>query len=139
MADAPRGHESGFSLIEAIASTIIATVAVVGLAHTFGLGRSFINRFEMARAALGAAQQRLEQLHPTVRTSVEFSTDSVHVRPFNHAGREAGTEEWTVSWYNDPDVSTAPSNDLKRVTVRVFWKQGTTTDTVALTRLFLPN
>src|SRR2546426_12733052 len=38
--------EQGFSLIEAVVATVIAALAVVGLAHTFGLGRAFINRFE---------------------------------------------------------------------------------------------
>jgi len=134
-------REAGFSLIEAIVATVIATIAVVGLAHTFGLGRSFINRFEVARAALGVAQQRLEILHTEPRTSDSFSMDSLglHIRPFNHGGREIGTEEWIVSWYNDPDPTTAPANDLKQVTVRVCWSHGTIADTVALTRLFLPS
>jgi Tfp pilus assembly protein PilV len=129
--------EAGFSLMEAIVATVIATVAVVGLAYTFGQGRALINRFEMARAALGVAQQRLELLHVEPRTSDAFSTDSLHVRPFVHAGRQAGFEEWAVSWYDDPSTPTA--NDLKKVTVIVRWTQGSLSDSVSLSRLFLPN
>lgn len=130
-------REAGFSLVEAIVATVIATIAVVGLAHTFGLGRSFINRFETARAALGVAQQRLEVLQAGSDPSSNLASGTLHFGPFNHGGHQIGTEEWVVSWYDDP--ATPDSTDLKRVTVRVFWSQGTISDTVALTRLFLPN
>src|SRR5262249_5885492 len=83
--------EARFTLVEALVAAIIAVLAVVGLAHTFGLGRAFINRFEVARAALGAAQERLELLQITPRTSADFSPDSLHVRPFSHSGRDVGT------------------------------------------------
>ena len=129
--------EAGFSLIEALAATVIATVAVVGLAYTFGLGRSFINRFEVARAALGIAQQRLELLHTEPLGSADFSEDSLHVRPFNHAGRELGTECWAVTWYDDP-ATPGMTHDLKRVTVTVRWMQGSVADSVIMSRLFYP-
>ena len=115
-------------------ATVIATVAVLGLAYTFSLGRGFINRFEIARAALNAAESRLDQLHDNL-DSPDFSTDSTHVRPFNHAGREVGLEEWNVTWFDDP--ATFDSQDLKRVQVVVSWRLGGIPDTVRLSRLFL--
>ena len=127
---------AGFSLVEAMVATIIATIAVVGLAYSFGLGRSFINRFEVARAAMAVAQDRLDILHVTRRSADDFSPDSVHIRPFNHAGRETGVEQWTVAWYDDP--ATPTSDDLKKVTVTVRWTQGSLTDSISLSRLFLP-
>lgn len=130
--------EAGFSLVEAIAATVIGTIAVIGLAYSFSLGRSFINRFEVARAGLGVAQQRLDLLRGIPKDSLGLlAGGSTHVRSFQHGGREVGTEEWTVSWFDDP--ATAGANDLKRVTVRVLWSRGSIADTVTLTRLFLPD
>ena len=124
--------------MEALAATVIATIAVVGLAHTFGLGRAFINRFEVARAAMGVAQERLEKLHLTRRDSEDFSTDSLHVRPFEHAGREIGTEEWAVTWYDDPGTPNITA-DMKKVTVTVRWGLGSLIDTVSVSHLFSPS
>ena len=39
-----RGAQSGFTLVEAIVATTIATIAVVGLAYSFGTGRALVNR-----------------------------------------------------------------------------------------------
>jgi type II secretory pathway pseudopilin PulG len=132
---AGRGRERGFTLVEAMVATVLATVAVLGLAYTFSLGRGFINRYEIARSALTVAESRLDQLHGNTSSS-DFSTDSTHVRPFNHGGREIGLEEWTVVWFNDP--ATPNTQDLKRVTVIVSWTMGNQPDTVRLTRMFLP-
>jgi len=129
-------RNGGFSLIEALVAMVIATLAVMGLAHTFGLGRAFINRFEVARAALGVAQQRLEILHTERQDSEDFSGDSLHVRPFEHAGKVLGTEEWAVTWYDDP--ATEISHDLKLVTVTVHWNFGTQADSISLSRKFFP-
>ncbi len=123
--------------MEAIVATVIATIAVVGLAHSFGLGRSFINRFETARAALGVAQKRLEILHAKSDPLTNLATGVLHLGPFVHAGHQVGKEEWNVTWYDDP--ATPDPQDLKLVTVRVFWGQGAITDTVTLKRLYVPN
>jgi hypothetical protein len=117
-------------------AVVIAVLAAVGLAYSFGLGRSFINRFEIARAALGVAQQRLETLHTLPGAAAEFDTDSTHYREFYHGGAPAGLESWQVTWYNDP--STTRANDLKLITVTVSWRMGAVTDSVSLSRLFVP-
>ncbi len=132
----PSSHQGGFSLIEVLAAGVIAILAVTGLAYSFGTGRGLINEYEVARAALGIAQQRLEILSTLPVSAPEFA-DSVHVRPFQHAGAEAGTEVWTVSWYNDP--ATPIANDLRRVTVTVKWPANVPVDSVSLSRLFLPS
>ena len=64
IADAGRSGV-GFSLMEVIVATLIATIAITGLAYTFGLGRSFIDRYELSRAALAAAQGKVEALMAT--------------------------------------------------------------------------
>lgn len=119
-------------------AAVVATLALMGLAHTFSLGRSFINRFEMARAGLSVAQQRLELLGVESRSSANLSTDSLHVRPFDHGDRDVGTEMWRVDWYDDHATPTL-RHDLKRVTVTVRWTLGADTDSVSLSRLFLPS
>jgi hypothetical protein len=116
-------------------ATVIATVAVIGLAYSFALGRSFISRFEVARGALAVAQQRLELLHGSADPTA--MADSLHQRPFNHGGRQMGMEEWTVTWYDDPGTTTT-TQDLKLVTVSVRWTMGSVSDTVRQSRLFLP-
>jgi len=130
-------NERGISLVEAVLASVIAAIAVLGLAHSFGLGRANINRFELARAAFATAQGRLEILQSDPKANFEFSMDSLHVRPFVHAGQTVGTESWVVSWFDDPLTGTA--NDLRKVTVRVGWQIGATTDTVTLSRLFYRN
>ena len=127
-------NEVGISLVEAIVASMVAAIAVLGLAHSFGLGRANINRFELARAAFAKAQARLEILHSDPKKCYEFAMDSLHVRPFNHAGREVGTETWRVSWQDDP--LTPKENDLRLVTVKVGWTIAAVTDTVVMTRLF---
>jgi Tfp pilus assembly protein PilV len=129
-------NQDGFTLVEVLAASVISILAITGLAYAFGSGRALINEFEAERAALAAAQQRLEILSVTPATSVDFD-DSTHARPFNHEGRRVGTERWFVSWYDDP-TTPGVTHDLRRVTVRVQWSRESRADTISLTRLFLP-
>lgn len=133
-----RPDDHGFSLIEVLVATVIATVAVVGLAYTFGIGRSTIDRFETARAALATAQGRLEMLTTLSSGSPELS-QGLHTADFVIGGEVRGQERWTVSWYDDAADGLDPAdpnpNDLRRVTVEVLWTQGALTDTVRLVRL----
>lgn len=139
---AARG-QGGFSLIEVMVAVVIAVIAVVGLAHTFGTGRALINRYEIARDALGAAQRELEVL-----SAISLSSDSLDAGagqrlhgpfPLGLNDRMTGTIEWTSSWQDDPaDNAGGDSNphDYRKVTVVVRWQAGTT-DTVALSRIFM--
>jgi hypothetical protein len=127
--------------MEVIVATIIATIAVVGLAYSFGLGRSFITRFERKRTASAAARARLETLAVTPGTAPELVAPSTHTVPFQLDGKTLGAETWQVSWVDDPADGLAGAgdwnpNDLKRVTVEVTYRMGTITDTVTVTRLF---
>ena len=135
--------ERGFSLVEAIAATVITTIAVLGLAHTFGIGRSLIDRFAASRDAGAAVQRRMEILAMTNPLSAELSP-GVHPAaptPIVLNGNVPATEHWTVAWVDDvadngggdPDP-----NDYKRVTVCIGWTQAGVSDTVRLSRFFLP-
>lgn len=134
----PAGTAGGFSLIEVLVATVIATVAVVGLAYTFSIGRASIDRFATARAALAAAQGQLEILSTLPGTAPELTLSPPdHTAPFLVAGEVRGEVHWTVVPYDDPADGPSDPNpfDLRRVTVEVTWTQGTMTDNVQLERL----
>ena len=124
--------------MEVVVAGVIAIIAALGLAYSFSVGRVQIDRFEVARAALAIAQQRMDSLSVLPASASAFSI-GMHPDPpipFNFEGSALGTEIWEVQWVNDP--ATKSYNDLKRVSVSVVWTQGTATDSVRLSRLFLP-
>lgn len=133
-----RAAERGFSVIEAVVGTMIAILAIVGLAHTFGLGRGMVDRYEIARAALGTAQRRMEVL--TTRPPATLIAGADSTRNFVYEGRVVGVEHWTTAWMDARIDSFSPQdanpNDLKRVTVRVSWGSGVDADTIRLERVF---
>ncbi len=135
----PRRSERGLSLVEALASSLIAVITVIGLAYSFATGRGLVDRYEIYRAASAVAQLRLEQLvrqpgagdmtigvHPAVPNNFVFN------------GQNRGTETWTVSYINDPydGTSDADSTDLKRVVALVRWTTNGRVDSVAIARLY---
>ena len=132
-------RERGFSLIEAIVATLIATIAVIGLAYTFGLGRSFIDRFEVSRAALAAAQARMEALVAAPPGSLDLTTGA-HNEDFAVDGLVFGQIHWDVGFRDDPADGLSPGDtnprDLKLITVEVSYRQGTAADTLRLSKLF---
>jgi Tfp pilus assembly protein FimT len=121
--------ERGFSLMEAIVGMVIATIAVIGLAYSFGTGRALINRYEIGRAALGVAQARMEVLGTLAPASITAGT-----QPFVYQGETMGTETWTVAPYDDP--LTVASDDMRQVTVTVTWGSGVNQQAISVTRLF---
>jgi len=134
--------QGGFTLIEVITATVIAVIAVMGLAFTFSAGRGMVNRYATARAGLAAAEQRMERLsilglkNPT---DVELSP-GLHgpfPRPLN--GNASALEEWTVTPVDDPVDNPGDSNpdDYKLVTVDVHWLSGSVQDHVQLSRIIL--
>jgi prepilin-type N-terminal cleavage/methylation domain-containing protein len=138
-ADELRGQR-GFSLIEAVVAIVIAVIAVLGLAYSFGLGRGFIGRHEVARVALASAQRRLDSL--AVLTAAQLVPGTADSVAFVVHGRTLGWESWRVEWVDERIDSLGGSdldgnpNDLKRATVRVRWTQGAE---ISLSRLFPGN
>jgi type II secretory pathway pseudopilin PulG len=138
-----RAGEGGFSLVEVIVATVIATIAVVGLAYTFGMGRGFINSFQVGRAALATAQGRLETIAATpANDPLVTMLPATHQTPFIVGGRTMGTERWILGWKDDPADGTAGSvpadldtSDLRIAVVTVSFQQGTLRDSVQLTQL----
>jgi hypothetical protein len=139
----PRGgpgrplDERGIGLFEVIAGTLVATVAVLGLAYSFGIGRGLIDRYEVARCALGEAQRIVDSL--AVQPSANLVPGSV---PFVADGVTVGTTSWTIDWVDDPVDGLASGsppdpdpNDLKRIVVTVSWQIGTSHDDLGLTRI----
>lgn len=135
----PRSNQSGFSLIEALTATVIAVLAVLGLAYTFSLGRGQVNRYAVARAAMGEAENRMERLLLLADTNP--ASDSIRVgyrsasSPFVYAGATLGTIWWHVDPYDDPDLPDNP--DLWRLVVCVRWNTSVP-DSVQFSQLITP-
>ncbi len=132
-------QEAGFSLMEVIIATVIATVAVIGLAYTFGMGRGFINRFEVSRVALAAAEARVEAL-AALNAADTMATPGQHMCYLKAGDTVLGTEFWTIDWANDPADDTPVDlnqRDLRRATVTVVFRQGSAPDSVQIVR-YLP-
>ena len=122
--------------MEAIVATVISVIAILGLAHSFGVGRGFIERYAVGRAALSAAQGRMEALSVLPPSSDSLRTNGFFVQPFNYRGVQAGTVEWRIEPYDDPAVS-GPYN-LDKVTVVARWGPPGEQDSLRLSRLFQP-
>jgi hypothetical protein len=131
--------------MEAIVATVIAVIAVLGLAYSFGQGRAMISRFQIARAALAAAQERLEILAVTPAGDSTLAlgpgnTPGLHGRVFSIGGQPAGVVQWSVAAFDDPADGLAPTDgnpfDLKQVTVTAQWTIGFNPGSVTLTRFF---
>lgn len=116
-------NQNGFSLIEALTATVIAVLAVLGLAYTFSVGRGQVNRYEVARAALGEAENRMERLLQLAGTTPTSDSLAVGYRstalPFTVQGATLGAVWWHVDPYDDPDLPDNP--DLRRLVVCVRW------------------
>ena len=137
--------ERGFSLMEAIVATVIAVIAVLGLAYTFGQGRAMIGRFQISRAALAAAQERMELLAVTPASDSTLAlgpgnSPGLHGRVFAIGGQPVGAVQWSVTAFDDPADGLAPTDlnpfDLKQVTVTAKWTVGFSPGSVAITRFF---
>ena len=129
----------GFSLMEAIVATVIAVIAALGLAYTFGIGRANINRFEAAREADAIAQSTMENLSLLADASPASESLAVGSHPdspptFSYQGHAIGSEYWHV----DRAPVTVPypiRGKLFRVTTVVTWTMGGFPDSVTYNRL----
>jgi len=137
--------ERGFSLMEAIVATVIAIIAILGLAYSFGQGRAMIGRFDTARSALAAAQGEMDLLAATLPNDSTLAigpgnSTGLHARDFVLAGQVVGAIRWSVTPVDDPadGVGAADPNpfDLKQVVVTVLWTTGFNPGSVSLTRFF---
>ena len=130
-------NERGFSLMEALTGATISVIAVLGLAYSFGVGRALVNRYEVARAALGEAQSQLEALQLVSRSNPTLAFGYVSPpTPFRYEGATLGTSGWRVLAYDEPSLP--GTRNLKRVVVTVRWTSSAQTDSVTLERLWVP-
>ena len=130
-------NERGFSLMEALTAATISVIAVLGLAYSFGIGRGMVNRYEVARAALGEAQSQLEALTLLPNGDPVLAVGyAAPLTPFRYENTTVGSSYWRVVPYDEP---TLPGTvDLKRVIMTVRWQSDARTDSVSLERLWLP-
>jgi hypothetical protein len=127
--------ERGVGLMEIIVATVIAVIAILALAYTFGTGSGLVGRYAGARVGLAAAQRRLEILSTLPASAPELQLHSVHLNDIQLEGGTVARETWTVNAWDDPADGVSGDVDLKRVRVNVRFGQGPN-DTLSLTRLF---
>ena len=135
--------ESGFSLVEALAAMAITVITVLGLSYSFGTGRALIDRHEISRAAWAVGQQRLETLAMTADTT-QLTAGSHAAVTFVFQGINRGTEQWSVTWIDDPvdgsgSADSTGTMDIKKVTEVVRWNDAAGPDSIQLTRVFRGN
>jgi hypothetical protein len=129
--------ERGMTLMEALTAVTISVIAVIGLAHSFGVGRAMVDRYEVARAALGVAQAQLETMATWPRADVQLALGyRSSATPFVYQGAIRGSSSWTVTPWDSPALP--GTADLKRVVVTVRWQHGARGDSLSLERLWLP-
>jgi hypothetical protein len=122
--------------MEVIVATVIAAIAVVGLAHMFGMGRGQIDRFATARIALGVAEEQMAILSVLPRTHPDLELNTQHDSSFVVDGQAIGDMRWIVTPVRFDWTSGVPYSDsLRRIVVEVNWAV-TLPDTIRLTRLF---
>ena len=122
--------------MEAIVATVIAVIAVLGLAYSFGQGRAMIGRYEIARVALAAAQDEMETLSVTPPNDPALAIGS-HTRTFVVGGQSLGMIQWNIGKFDDPANGLGGTGfDLKQVVVTVSWTAGFDPGSVSLTRFF---
>lgn len=117
--------------MEAMIGAIVAIIAVLGLAYSFGVGRGSIDRFEFARIAEAVAQARMELLSTLPPNDPGFTTGSPV--PFVVDGRTVGEERWVT---DSAPVGTPGAAALQRVIVTVTWTWASQSDSVRYERLF---
>jgi len=131
----PGRGERGIGLFEVIAGTLVATIAVLGLAYSFGIGRGLVDRYQVARRALGRAQLIVDSLVVQAPQLVASGSE-----PFWIDGRSVGTTRWTVRWVDDPVDGLSGSDsdplDLKLLEIEVGWQLGPSGDTLRVNRIF---
>lgn len=134
--DEPRRQtgERGFSLMEAVVATVIAVIAVLGLAYSFGLGRGFIDRFEAARVADGLAAACMDSLATTgADLSLGGPRPSAAGMPIVYAGTTIGRVTWTVSTVSGVVPGAA---NLVDVAVTASWTMAGMSDSLRYQRFF---
>jgi hypothetical protein len=119
--------------MEAIVATVIAVIAVVGLAYTFGIGRAVINRYEAARAADALASACMDSLESA---NVDLGVGGPRPTPplpLVYNGATIGGASWVIAL---PANNVPAHNSLVQATVSVTWNLGGSTDTIRYQRLF---
>lgn len=132
-------NQRGIGMFEVMAGTLIATLAVLGLAYSFGVGRGLIDRYEVARRALARSELLVDSLSTRNPTVLQDGTQTFWVD-----GVPVGTEQWAITPVDDPIDGTAGGSppdptpaDLKRIRVTVSWNIGSSGDSLGLTRMVL--
>ena len=131
-------NQRGLTLLELIVAIAILTTVILGVAFLFSTGKGNVDRLSWRRAALAAAQERLEELR-TPASTAETTAVNASVNQMVHlnasalklAGVRTASEYWHIWWEDDPVDALKASNppddtpwDNKRVREVVIWSNG---------------
>jgi type II secretory pathway pseudopilin PulG len=129
------GPAAGFSLVELMVAMLLTVIAIMGLAHTFGLGTGFIDRYASARAALARASGQLEIVRGQVRSGASLASADSSSNILLAPG-QAAVLHTLIEGVDDP-VNPGGAFDYYRVTASVSWTQAGITDSVRMVTLML--
>ena len=128
--------QRGIGLVEVLAGTLVATISVLGLAYSFGVGRGLIVGYRVSRQAMGRAELVIDSLITVPRATLAPGSED-----FWGSGITPGTTSWQIDPIDDPadGIGAADLNpvDLKRITVQVSWRQDGMNQVLRLTRTIL--
>jgi hypothetical protein len=125
--------EQGFSLMEAIVATVIATIAIVGFAYSIGMGRGFINGYEAARAADALAAACMDSLSTTGADLSVGGPRPITPLPLVYNAQTIGGASWRVT---QPAAGVPGRSAMVQATVTVAWALGGHADSVQYSRYF---
>jgi|GEM_PF-3606924 len=105
-------HPAGFTLIEALLSSVIMAVCVMAVSAAFSGGLQNLRDEGRTLELVNHAAGKMDELIGTSFADLQSGSDSVAVQG------ETVSRQWSVSLY-DVDGDSAPDSDAKRVVVDV--------------------
>jgi Tfp pilus assembly protein PilV len=128
------GARSGFSLVEALITTLIIAFAATGLLSFFAYGTAFIEKQGLRRQALARVNEKLEWIRARQladkRLAPGVETEDIAIE------RQAMGQPVRVEAKRTTTVSRSADQDGQRVRVMVTYAHGDIVDSISLETAF---
>lgn len=116
--------ERGTSLLEAIAATVVAIFASLGMIFALSSGHMAIKSQRLERAALFLAQQKVEKLLAKPSNDPDLGVGS-HGPETGTLPNGSATTTWNVTWVDDAldgaGMGDTNPQDYRKLEVTVAW------------------